>query len=402
MKTIFSLLFFFSFVVCYAQVQISGEVIGENNIPLEGASIYLDNTTYGTTSDDEGKFTLKFRKGNYNLIVSYIGHQTISIQITIKDKLDYLTINLIPEVNVLDEVILKKIVYDKNWDRNFELFKTAFLGRTKLSKECKILNPKVLYFERSKDSATFIAEARSPLIIRHKGLGYLITYDMIKFSIKKGYRLEYLGYSNYKNLKGGRNKQKRWKKNRLKAFLGSRMHFVRSLRNKTLNEEGFVVHQFKRFINTERPSDKEITEASNLLREKRIISFGIKIHNPTNAIDSAIVVLQKSKLSKFEDVVYKKDIPYKDLLTTSEGYILLRFLDFLSITYLNEAPEENYYSRDGSSRHAQTSTMTMLSKYAILDASGKIINPLDVFYEGYWGFEQFADNLPVDYIPENK
>ena len=43
----------------------------------------------------------------------------------------------------------------------------------------------------------------------------------------------------------------------------------------------------------------------------------------------------------------------------------------------------------------------MLTKTAILDPTGIIINPLDIFAEGYWSYEQFANTLPLDYEPTN-
>ena len=48
----------------------------------------------------------------------------------------------------------------------------------------------------------------------------------------------------------------------------------------------------------------------------------------------------------------------------------------------------------------QTSSMVLLTATAILENTGEIIDPLDVFYEGYWAYEQFADALPLNYTPE--
>ena len=47
----------------------------------------------------------------------------------------------------------------------------------------------------------------------------------------------------------------------------------------------------------------------------------------------------------------------------------------------------------------QTSSVIPLKSPSILDKNGILINPLSVFYEGYWSYEKFADSLPLDYVP---
>ena len=103
-----------------------------------------------------------------------------------------------------------------------------FIGKTELAKDCKILNPEALHFEFNPKENILTAFARRPLKIKHKGLGYLITYDLVNF-IRRGNYVSYLGYARYENLKGGKNKQKRWKQNRILTYKGSRIHFFKSL-----------------------------------------------------------------------------------------------------------------------------------------------------------------------------
>ena len=399
MKNIFFVGFALIFLSSFSQKRISGMVTDENNQPLEGASVYINNTTIGVVSDSLGNFSLIARKGNYDLVVSFLGHKTVYTKINTNSKVDFLNIYLIPEVNVLEEVVLKKTRYNTEWKNNFFTFKKTFLGWSKLAQTCKILNPKVLHFDYDNETSTFSAEAREPLKIEHKGLGYLITYDLVKFSITNN-RLEYLGYTKYKKLKGSKRKEKRWKENRLKAYNGSIMHFARSLRSKKLKKEGFIVNQFKRLINHERPTEEQFKNARILIRQSKNVNLYKKIYNPVTALDSAIVILQKFNLPKVNDIVYRKNVPYKYILTKSKDIILLRFLDYISITYLNEPQEENYPFRSHNDQSkVQTSIMTLLAKYAILDSSGAIINPHDTFVDGYWAFEQFADTLPLNYMP---
>lgn len=401
-KGLFFLIAFISLQVV-SQIQIKGKVFNHKNEVLDGASVYLNNTTVGTTTNDKGVFELTIKEGSYELIVSFIGFKTAQLSIDTKQEYGNLIFRLVPETNILDEVELKKTKYDNEWKYNLSRFKRHFLGGTELAKKCQILNPKVLHFEFDPKTLTLTADTREPLQIKHKGLGYLITYDLVNFSLGQR-KLIYLGYAKYQPLQGGKRKQRRWKKNRLVAFNGSRMHFVRSLRNKTLKEEGFVVNQFRRVPNPKRPTEAQIKQARELVRlHHNTIDFSKKVTQPKTALDSALVVLRKVSLPKFEDFLYKRDVPYTGMMFAKDKQLHLQFKDYLSITYLNEPEEKNYLSglfgRRKRATGVQTSAMTMLTKKAILDATGEIINPLDVFVEGYWGFEQFANALPLDYQP---
>ena len=65
---------------------ISGIVVSEDNkgnfIPLEGASIFWEESKQGTTSDKQGVFVIAENKEESILIVSYAGYQPDSIEIT--------------------------------------------------------------------------------------------------------------------------------------------------------------------------------------------------------------------------------------------------------------------------------------------------------------------------------
>ena len=111
-----------------------------------------------------------------------------------------------------------------------------------------------------------------------------------------------MGYIKYENLNGGKRKQRHWKKNRLKAYNGSRMHFVRSLRSQNLKKQGFIVNQFRRVLNPERPTEKEIKIARQLLNlYGKHLNFSKKISAPQTTLDSARVILRKVSLPKYVD-----------------------------------------------------------------------------------------------------
>lgn len=62
---------------------IRGSVKDANGLPMAGASVILDGTKRGTTSDASGNYELKVAPGNYTLVVSYVGVITQRKQITV-------------------------------------------------------------------------------------------------------------------------------------------------------------------------------------------------------------------------------------------------------------------------------------------------------------------------------
>jgi hypothetical protein len=400
-KGLFTFIVLFITVSAFSQTYIEGKVTITANENLAGASVYLNNTTIGTTTDNNGEFRLKVNKGNYDLVVSFIGYSTNRIKINTNLKVAFLRIKLIPEANVLDEVVLRKTKYDDEWKYNLKRFKSLFLGRTKLAKECVLLNPKMLHFEYNKRTGEFIAHAKEPLKIKHKALGYLITYDLVNFSIKNQH-LFFSGYARYNNLK--KRVKKKWKRNRLEAYNGSQMHFLRSLLKHNLAKDGYLVNQFKRELNPERPTEAEIKTARELIRlQNNTIDFSKKITNPLTVIDSARVVLRNSRKPKYVDYLYKKNIPFEKILSFKKQTPYLDFENHLSIIYKNEKEEDNYlngmFGKRKKANGLQTSSIVLINGKSIIDSTGILVNPTAIFAEGYWAFESFANMLPLDYTP---
>lgn len=75
---------FFLTIQATAQTSIiRGSVKDANGLPMAGASVILDGTKRGTTSDASGNYELKVAPGNYTLVVSYVGVITQRKQITV-------------------------------------------------------------------------------------------------------------------------------------------------------------------------------------------------------------------------------------------------------------------------------------------------------------------------------
>src|SRR5688572_14464176 len=83
----------FFFLLClsfaknsFSQFYIRGHVTdSENQLPSKGASVYINNTTKGTTTDDNGNFQLgPFPPGQYEVVASYVGYEALLYSAEVK------------------------------------------------------------------------------------------------------------------------------------------------------------------------------------------------------------------------------------------------------------------------------------------------------------------------------
>ena len=337
----------------YAQTRISGKVIDTNNIPLIGAAVYLNNTSIGTTTDDLGEFELYIKEGIYDLIVSYLGYETIKYQIDTNNPVKKITFRTKESSNLLDEIILQNKKYTAE-DRSKFLSKfiKSFIGETIFSKRSKIQNLKVIKFHYDSINDILDAYASKPIKIINKDLGYEIYYDLIQFELSSK-KITYLGYSRYVEIEGSTSKQKKWQKNRQRAYNGSLMHFIRAARNGTLYREGFVINKSKRVLNTERPSDsmlektrkhllkfvniKKIKKPQKLKNSIAISTLNLKTNLllSRNKKDSIMGILKKARLKKYVDIKIKDSLVEKDFLTHEKNFVKLKFKDHLDVIFMN-------------------------------------------------------------------
>ncbi|NHN26516.1 TonB-dependent receptor [Flavobacterium jejuense] len=115
--------------VNYAQEVINGKIVDENNEPLLGANVFWQNTSTGTTSDIDGKFSLKKMEESINLIVSYIGYKTKKIEIT---STEFITIKL-EAVTSLAEVTVSKTKKSTEHSK-FQVTNVQTMGQKELLK----------------------------------------------------------------------------------------------------------------------------------------------------------------------------------------------------------------------------------------------------------------------------
>jgi CarboxypepD_reg-like domain len=355
------IILFITLLVCinvHAQssFSISGSVINETTgMPMQGASVFAQNTTLGTVSNEAGKFTLTLPNGGYDLVISFTGFKTEVRRITTSDASDKVDIKLKEKEKELETVsIISSNEVRDGMEKYGQFFKDEFIGRTLNSKKCTIENPDVLHFFFSKKKNRLKITATEPLIIKNEALGYNIKYALDSFTHE--YKTEvsvYSGFPLYENMQGDSIQNKQWQLARAIAYKGSTLHFMRSLYKKELSNELFEM-QFiiKAYGKEETIKVKDIYAALNYTKDDSSQTVEILPNQPEVGI--LYVGAKPSALYLSENVNEPKDFIFS----------LLSF---------------------------------KVKESLLIEPNGFFYDQNDITISGYWAWEKVADQLPYDF-----
>ncbi len=100
-KSLLSLLFALSALIFKAEAQqfvLSGRIVDDQNKPVSFVSIYIRNSTYGTTSNEDGNYQFKLTAGTYRIMYRFVGFKEETQTVTITDHDERLNIRLQREI----------------------------------------------------------------------------------------------------------------------------------------------------------------------------------------------------------------------------------------------------------------------------------------------------------------
>lgn len=356
---LFIILFFSIPVFSQTHYTITGRVIDKiTKAPLPGASVFAQNTTFGVATDGEGNFKLKIPNGGYELVITFTGYETESIRISnatadVKD----LLIEVRPKEKSLGEVsVVASNEVTDGWQKYGSFFTENFIGKTQFSAQTIIKNPEILKFYFSKKRNRLKVMASEPLIVVNDALGYNIKFAIDSFTYEYNTNVNlFVGYPLFEEMQGTPEKTAMWQQNRMKAYKGSQLHFMRSLYNKNFAADGFEVQ----FI---------------------VKNNGEEIYFP---LKNSYGALNFSKDDSTNTVEFRPNQP--DMI----------------VIYEKEKPEAAYFDFDPKAkRNFQVSTLSILpGESIIIEQNGYYFDQSDLTTNGYWGFKKVGDMLPYDYIP---
>ena len=143
-----------------------------------------------------------------------------------------------PEVVITDKKVKRK---------DLSYFKNMFLGDDRWGRHATIRNENAIMIENTNynGASVFKAWASEPLIIDLPLLGYELYVDLVHFTVEHigGNTLcDMLGYFYYKPYSiGTKSKLVGFEKNRRQAYYNSSQHFLRSVYENRLEENGYIL-----------------------------------------------------------------------------------------------------------------------------------------------------------------
>jgi len=175
------LLFLLFCIDVHSQI-ITGKVYDNaTGAPIANVNVYLNGTSYSTTTNDSGAFYLKFPQIiNTQLIISHVAYKTVVIDNPFEK--ESREIYLIGKNYELNEVVIKPSFF--SYKELWKAFEQQFLGDNAAGKSCKILNKKDIELYYDEDDNTLHATSEQPVIVENKYLGYLVRCSLIDFSVR--------------------------------------------------------------------------------------------------------------------------------------------------------------------------------------------------------------------------
>ncbi len=344
-----------------AYYTVSGKVIDAvTKAPMQSASVFAQNTTQGAATDAEGNFKISIPNGGYDLVITYTGYQTETKRITSADANDKsIIIEIKQKEKALEDVIIKSSSEVKDgWEKYGDFFLENFIGKTANSQTCSIKNKEVLKFYFSKKRNRLKILANEPIEIVNEAMGYNIKYTIDSFTYEYNTQLcLYTGYPLFTEMQtADTGKQNLWAANRLRTYNGSLLHFMRSLHNRQLKEEGFE------------------------------IQFLVKTGDKETALPLA---------NFYEAINYNKD----DSTQTVE---VIPNQNEVALLYTKQKPEQNYLTANpDESDKFQLSVLSFTPKESIIiEQNGYYFNQTDITITQYLGWKKMADMLPYDFKRE--
>jgi len=383
-----------------AQTVCSGQIVEAGTLkPLISASVFISNSSYGTTTDNLGNFRLgKVPNCKFSLIVSSIGYETFVIQLDHGKLLNPLKIELVHKTSVLGEVVVSAA--EKNgWADWGDLFVENFIGKSVYARDCRIKNPKALKFRRSAKDNILKVWSDEPLLIENNALGYTIRYDLREFTFSfADNSVSYSGYPlfNEMNLKDTKNEAK-IKQNRKNVYSISLMHFIRSLYNNTTAKEGFRIMRVVNKTQIELSS-----EAASVPVYDGVEKFDT-VYEINNRETKIKIIPAETTLSTLDNNrVAAEQTSINSIIDERDDNKFLFFKDTLQIVYTHARAPNEYMQYDKNSKGLILSAISMLMNSPVaIFANGNYFPNSNLTLSGFWGWwEKIGIMLPYDYEPE--
>jgi hypothetical protein len=365
MRSLFLILFFLKSVSISAQT-ITGVVKEKDTgLPLPFANVFVNNTTQGVATDEEGRFSLS---GSFpteiELVASFVGYVTEVKTISFKGK---------SEVDVVFEISFKegnlseielKARRDKAWLRNYLQFEEIFLALSDdpYRSQIEIENPWIIEFEKikvKKGPNYLQASAKEPLKITNWALGYRIDYYLNDFRLQRN-GSRYFGQVLYDQISPIDVKEESsWENARQANYLSSIRHLNKSILLNSPDSVYFTLFEIH-------PHSVDHNRTNDFLQE----------------FNKTIVPIKS-------DLILRRPL--------GDGNFRVFLPEKIEVHHLDKKWVNDYYT---TIYHA-ISWIQALEGFYDIDRNGTLLNPTQLALSGYFGRQRVARTLPLDFIPKS-
>ena len=337
---------------------ISGKIIDDaTKQPLQGASVFAENTTIGTATNEQGFFTLRLPGGGYSIAITFTGYQTETKRVTAGDAgNNEMLIEIKKKEKALEEFVVKSTSEVADGLQKYgDFFLENFIGKTENGRQSYIKNKEALKFFYYRRAKRLKILATAPLEIVNDALGYTIKYQLDSFVHEYNTQVSlYTGNPLFQEMQSNDQAQlEKWKVARKVAYNGSILHFMRSMYQKKLKEEGFEIQFIVKY------NDKETA---------------IPLKNFYGAVNYSM-----DDSSKLVDILPRQRE--------------------MAVIYKNEVSSDQYLETtpDASSKF-QLSVLSFLPDESLnIEQNGFYFEQHDITITGYWAWEKIGDMLPYDF-----
>ena len=302
--------------VLEAQQIVNGQITDViDGMPVEGANIFIANTTIGTTSDEMGNYSITVSgNGSFEIVLSHVGYKSYVYKINSPQSFHRHDVAL--EINELPEVVITARKTYRRSDIN--LFWEKILGEKPSKNGLEAINPdKVYYFLNSE--RVLKVSCKEPIEVINHQMGYRIRYVLYNF--QHDYRKNETSFSGmpyFEELTPQDSIQKnRWEKKRKETYAVSITHFLRALYRKQIHKEGFFLAIKDSIINGQAVPLKDIlkSEQSMILVNIEVPLLLMCYSKPVTARmikDSYMVFMRDEKFPIVIELLPQQFIIYPD------------------------------------------------------------------------------------------
>jgi hypothetical protein len=216
--------------------------------------VFLSNTTFGKASDKNGQYVITgVPAGSYQVVASCVGYEVgVTAQRCAGSESLRVNFALRPRPLPQDEIQVEARDPSR-WRDMYEEFEEQFIGTSRFSSSCKVLNPWVVNLDISEGTQILWGSTDSTIRIENAALGYRLFVLLEKFEYDRTTEaLRYLVYPRFEEMTPhDKEEDERWQSSREESYRGSCRHFFKSLFEGRTEEEGFSVRSgsFQRLQN---------------------------------------------------------------------------------------------------------------------------------------------------------